>query len=75
MGKLGLAGVHCLRKAVEEVVAILRAGAGFGVVLHRKYRPFRHANAAVRTIKQRNVGFFHAVRQGLAIHGEAVLAI
>jgi pyrimidine-nucleoside phosphorylase len=55
---------HQLGEAFEEVVAVLRAGGGYGVVLHREHRLAFEFEAAIGAVEQGNVGFFHAFRQG-----------
>ena len=43
-------------EAREQVVAVVRAGAGLGVVLHRKDRLAIDAQARVRAVEQRDMG-------------------
>ena len=46
---------HQVDEAVEQVVAVLRAGRGFGVVLHREDRLVLQAQAFVGAVEQRDV--------------------
>ena len=41
-------------------------------MLHREDRTIAHGDAAVRAVEKRDMRFDHALRQGLAVDGEAV---
>ena len=41
---------HGIGEAFKQVKAVLRAGAGFGVVLHRKHRAVGHADTLEWTL-------------------------
>src|SRR5438477_5962758 len=47
---------HRSDEAVEQVVAVLRAGGGLGVVLHREDRLAGHRQAFERAVEQRDMG-------------------
>ena len=58
--------VHQLHEAVEQVMAVLRAGRGLGVVLHREGRAVGERDAAIRAVEQRDVGLRRVRRAGVA---------
>ena len=45
-----------VEEAREQVVAVVRAGRGFGVVLHREDRLAVDAEAGIGAVEQRDVG-------------------
>ena len=47
---------HHLNKIVEQVVGIVRAGAGFGVILDAEQRKLRVAESLRRVVVQVDVG-------------------
>src|SRR3546814_5143257 len=68
--RLSLAFAHHVDEAAEEVVAVLRAGRGFRVVLDGKDRLARDAQTAIASVEQRNMSLLNALRQGLRVHRE-----
>ena len=73
MSPVGSAGIHGRGEAFEQVVAVLRPGAGFGMILNRKDGAVFHPDSAIRSVEQAHMGFLHALRQALAVDGEAVV--
>src|SRR5260221_14707726 len=65
--------LHCGDEAVEQVVAVLRAGGGLGVVLHREDRLAGYRQALERAVEQRDMGGLDAGRQRIRQHREAVV--
>ena len=61
-----LALAHQAGEAVEQIVAVARAGRGFRVVLHREHRPVLQRDAAVRAVEQRDVRLLDVRRQRFA---------
>ncbi len=68
-----LLGADEVEEAGEEVVAVMRAGAGLGVVLHREDRLAFNLQAGVGTVEERDVGLLDVLRQALGVDGEAVV--
>src|SRR6185312_13116108 len=64
---------HHVDEAREEIMAVLRAGGCLGVVLDRKDRFAFNAQSAIRSVEKRDVRFDDALRQTVAIDGEAVV--
>ena len=64
---------HHLDEAGEEVVAVLRAGRGFRVVLHREHRLVLQLQPAIGAVEQRDVGLLDDLGQAFAVDGEAVI--
>jgi predicted metalloprotease len=58
--QFGAAGDFEVDEAREEVVAVLRAGRGLGVVLDREDRLALDGEAGVRAVEQRDMGLGHA---------------
>ena len=56
--------LHRADEAGEEVVAVLRAGRGFRVILHRENRVALERQAAIRAVEERDMGFDDALGQG-----------
>src|SRR6266849_11038772 len=66
--------LHQIGELGEEVVRIVRAGAGFGVILHAEERQGFMAHAFVGLIVQVYVRDFHIFgRQRIRIYTEAVI--
>src|SRR6516164_3335271 len=59
--------VHQIDKAIEQIMAVARARRCFRMVLHREHRPVLQRNAAVRAVKQRDMGFHGARGQACAV--------
>ena len=57
---------HHLDETPEKIMAVLRAGRGFRMVLHRKGRPIGQRQPAIRAVEQRDMGFPGIVRQRVA---------
>ncbi len=49
-------------KALKQVMRVLRAGRGFGVILHREDGLAFQADAAIRAVEERHMGFFEIAR-------------
>src|SRR6266702_4429809 len=64
---------HQIRKPLEQIMRVARAGRGFRVVLHRENRPAIELDAAIGAVEQRDVGLRCALRQRLLVHGKAVV--
>ena len=62
--RLVLPLLHQLDEPLEQIVAVLRAGRGLGMVLHREHRPVGHADAAVRAVEERDVRLLDVRRAG-----------
>src|ERR1041384_8812804 len=60
-------------EALEEMVAVLRAGRSFGMVLHREDGLAFQRQALVRAVEQRDMGDPDAGRQRFRNHGEAMV--
>src|SRR3954462_1468040 len=61
---------HQPDKAVEQIMAVARAGRAFRVILHREHRPVLEREAAVRAVEQRDVRLLGFRRQRVRIHRE-----
>ena len=70
---LALALVDHLDEAVEEIVAVGRAGRGLGVILHREGRLVGAAQALVGAVEQRDVRHLDVLGQRLGQDAEAVV--
>src|SRR5215469_6963288 len=70
--RLGMLAHQC-DEALEEILAVLRSGAGFRMVLHRKYRLADDSQTLVGAVEERDVGRLDAVRQAVGIDDEAVV--
>ena len=57
--------LHQIHEALEQVVAVVRAGAGFRVVLDREHRLALDADALKGAVKQRRMGFDDAIGKGI----------
>jgi hypothetical protein len=65
---------HELHEIVEQVVRIVRAGRGLGVVLHAEHRILAVAEAFERLVVQVDVGDFDLVEvERIRVHREAVI--
>src|SRR5262245_13184456 len=62
---------HRLGEALEQIMAVLRTGRGFRVVLHREHRLAFDLQAAIAAVEQGDVGFLHAFRQRRGVDSEA----
>src|ERR1700737_2816566 len=58
---------HQSDKALEQVMAVLRAGARLGVVLDGKYRLSEHPQPFVGLVEEREVGRRDEPRQGFGV--------
>src|SRR5882724_3452848 len=65
---------HQVREAVEQVVRVVRAGRGLGMVLHAEHGQLRVAQALTRPVVEVDVGWFPAAAgERGGVHGEAVV--
>src|ERR1017187_6847240 len=65
---------HQPREIVEQIVRIVRAGRGFGMVLHTEYRLAAVAETFQRLIVQIDVGDFDLAQvERIRVHGEPVI--
>src|ERR1035437_7500006 len=65
---------HQPGEIVEQIVRIVRAGRGFGMVLHTEYRLAAVAEAFERPIVQIDVGDFDLAQvERIRVHGEPVI--
>src|SRR5262249_51052375 len=64
---------HQVHESLEEVVAVLRAGAGLGVILHREDRFALHAQSLVAAVEQRDMRHLDVLRQALGDDAEAMV--
>src|SRR5262249_46097286 len=64
---------HQVHESLEEVVAVLRAGASLGVVLHGEDRLAFDAQALVAAVEERDVSHLHVARQALGDDAEAMV--
>ena len=55
-------GGHQINKTLEQIVAVLGAGGGLGVILYREYGLALDPDALNGTIKQGGMAFHHARR-------------
>src|SRR5262245_23893177 len=62
-----------LREAVEQIVRVHRTRRRLGMVLHREDGRALDADAAVRSVEQRDMRLLHAPGQRVAIDGEAMV--
>ena len=58
-------------EAGEQIMAVLRAGRGLRVVLHREYRFALDGEAAVGAVEQRNMGLDDVFGQRVPVDGKA----
>src|ERR1700761_6379060 len=58
---------------LEQIVAVLRAGAGFGVVLDREGRLVGEAKPCEAAVEQRDVGGLSIGGERVGVHREAVV--
>src|SRR5262245_33293310 len=72
-GHRALPRAHRGDEAVEQVAAVLRAGRGLGVVLHREDRLAGHRQAFERAVEQRDMGGLDAGGQRIGHYREAVV--
>ena len=71
---LAFASSHQLHEIVEQVVRIVRAGRGLGMVLHAEDRLAAMAEAFQRLVVQIDVGDFDLAEfERIGIHREAVI--
>src|SRR5713101_5979579 len=63
---------HQSDKALEQVMAVLRAGARLGVVLDRKYRPVDDPQPLIGLVEEREMGWHYGFRQGFGVDDKAV---
>src|SRR5215471_15281772 len=64
---------HQVHESLEEVVAILRAGARLGVILHREDRLALDTQALVAAVEQRDVRHLDVSGQGLRDYTKAMV--
>src|SRR5580658_5626496 len=60
-------------EALEEIMAVLRSGRGFGVILDREDRLAGHAQALVAAVEERHMGRRDIGGQALGLYPEAVI--
>src|SRR4051812_22297427 len=70
---LAFGRAHQIGESGEEIMAVARAGRGLRMILHREHRPVFQGDAAVRSVKQRDMRLLRALRQRLAVDREAVI--
>src|SRR5689334_17183006 len=70
--RLGILG-HQPDKSLEEIMAVLRAGARLGVVLHREYWLAGHPQSFVGAVEQRKMRGLHSAGQALGLHDKPVV--
>jgi hypothetical protein len=54
-----------VHEAAEQIVAVLRAGRGFRVMLHREHRLSDQPQTAIGAVEQRDMGLLDAFGQAL----------
>ena len=62
-----------LGKTLEQIVAVLRARRGLGVILHAEHRPAFRRDAFVTIVEQADVRDFHVVGQTVGVDNKAVV--
>ena len=65
--------LHHLDEPPEQIVAVARARARLGMVLHGKRRPIGAGQPLVRAVEQRHMRHLRSRRQRLRIDGKAVV--
>src|SRR3546814_3038724 len=73
LGGAGLVVFDHRHEALEEVVAVARAGGGLGVVLHGEHRAAGGGDAVVGAVEQRNVTLDSALGPRRGVDPEAVV--
>src|SRR5215217_1028016 len=64
---------HQIQEPGKEVVAVLGAGAGFGVILHREDRLAIDGEAGVGIVEERDVRLGDASRQAFGVDSKAMV--
>src|SRR3954468_22025652 len=65
--------LHCPHELLEQIEAILRPRARFGVVLHAERRAVGQLDPAIASVEQRYVRFAHVIRHAFALDRETVV--
>src|SRR5688572_29045955 len=71
--RFGMALLHRLHEAVEQVADVVRPGTRFRVSLEAEGRRVEHTDALVRSVEQRAMRDRHVRRQGALVDREAVV--
>src|SRR6478735_9455989 len=64
---------HQIRKPLEQIMRVARAGGGLGVILHREHRLAVELDAAVGAVEQGDMGLRRTLRERRLVHPKAVV--
>src|SRR6516164_10658935 len=71
--RLGMPRRHHVDEALEEIIAVLRAGTRLGMILHGEHRPIPEAQALIAAVEKRDMRDLRLCREGFGEDAEAVV--